>query len=101
MKQDGLLGIMNCFHYSKKLFIHYILVPGRQVPFLFRGGPGHPGPHGKIAYGQSVMLSQSVSWSILASKSVILSQLVSQSDLVSQSGRLIQSASQTWSASHT
>ena len=36
---------MNCFHYSKKLFVHYILVPGRQVPFLVRGG------HCKIAYG--------------------------------------------------
>ena len=35
---------------SKKLFIHYILVPGRQVPFLVRGSHGHPGPHGKITY---------------------------------------------------
>ena len=41
---------MNWFHYSKKLFIHYILVPGRQVPFLVRGGHGPHGPHGKIAY---------------------------------------------------
>ena len=60
MKQDGLLGIMNCFHYSKKLFIHYILVPGRQVPFLVRGGHGHPGPHGKIAYDNNIKKSQFV-----------------------------------------
>ena len=50
MKQYGLLGIMNCFHYSKKLFIHYILVPGRQVPFLVREGLGPQGPYSNYAY---------------------------------------------------
>ena len=38
------------FYYNKKLFIHYFLVPGRQVPFLVRGGCGHPRPYRAIAY---------------------------------------------------
>ena len=41
-------------------FIHYILVPGRQVPFLVRGGHGQPGPHGKIAYDNNIKKSQFV-----------------------------------------
>jgi len=38
------------FYYNKKLFIHYFLVPGRQVPFLVRGGCSHPRPYRAIAY---------------------------------------------------
>ena len=36
------------------------LVPGRQVPFLVRGGHGQPGPHGKIAYDNNIKKSQFV-----------------------------------------
>ena len=38
------------FYYNKKLFIHYFLVPGRQVPFLVREGPGPQGPYSNYAY---------------------------------------------------
>jgi len=34
------------FYYNKKLFIHYFLVPGRQVPFLVRGA-ATPAPIGR------------------------------------------------------
>ena len=38
------------FYYNKKLFIHYFLVPGRQVPFLVREGLGPQGPYRNYAY---------------------------------------------------
>ena len=38
--------------FTKKIFIHYLLVPGRQVPFLVRGGCSPPRPYREIAYGK-------------------------------------------------
>ena len=57
------------FYYNKKLFIHYFLVPGRQVPFLVREGLGPQAPYSNYAYDQKYQFLKSAA--ILSCKNTL------------------------------